>query len=213
MKHLFLFIIFLFTIGLQAQDFKLQTGDLIFQEDCAGSTDNTIKAVTASIGDYQFTHVGIVYIDDKDSIYVIEATRPKVTVTPLAEYLYPMKERSDCFPVSVVGRLKHECQYCIPLAIEEGLKLVGKDYDDGFIMGNDKYYCSELIYDIFLKANEGIPIFALNIMTFKSSVTGDITDGWKSYFEKYDLPIPEGQPGINPGAMSRSDVIDIIHYY
>ncbi|MBK5720573.1 hypothetical protein JGH11_06785 [Dysgonomonas sp. Marseille-P4677] len=213
MKNLLLLINFLYCLFSYAQDFKLQKGDLIFQESCTGKADNMIKAVTTSIGDYSFTHVGIVYIDNQDSVFIIEATHPKVTVTPLTEYLYPTKKGQNCFPRSVVGRLKEEYRHCIPKAIDEGLALVGKDYDDGFVMGNDKYYCSELLYEIFLKANEGIPIFPLNIMTFKSPITGDITDGWKEYFEKYSLPVPEGELGINPGAMSRSDVIDIVHCY
>ncbi|MFV0417646.1 MAG: YiiX/YebB-like N1pC/P60 family cysteine hydrolase [Dysgonomonas sp.] len=195
-----------------SDDFKLRSGDLIFQEACKGDSDNTIKEVTSSIGDYQFTHVGIVYIDEKDSIYVLEATRPKVTLTPLRDYLYP-QETDGCYPKSVVGRLMAEYEYCIPQALKEGMTLIGKDYDDGFILDNDKYYCSELIYNIFLKANDGIPIFPLNTMTFKSTQTGEITKGWIEYFEKYNLPVPEGELGINPGAMSRSDVLDIVFYY
>ena len=211
MKAILLMVLFLSGMTLCAEDFKLQRGDLIFQEDCASGTDSTIKAVTASIGDYQFTHVGIVYIDDNDSIYVLEATRPKVAKTPLNEYLYPGEK--GCYPKSVVGRLKEEYRHSIPDALSEGLALIGKDYDDGFILGNDKYYCSELIYEILLRANHGIPVFPLNTMTFKSADTEEVTDGWKEYFGKYNLPIPEGEPGINPGAMSSSYAIDIVHYY
>jgi len=196
----------------QADNFKLRNGDLIFQEDCSAGTDNTIKEVTSSIGDYQFTHVGIAYIDEKGKTYVIEATRPKVTITPLNEYLYP-KSSKGCYPRSVAVRLKDEYRELIPAAIGEAMKLIGKDYDDGFILGNDKYYCSELIYDILLKANKGRPVFTLNMMTFKSPDTGEITEGWTEYFNKYGLSVPEGELGINPGAMSRSDVIEIIHYY
>lgn len=212
MKAILLITLLLSGLTMHAEDFKLQSGDLIFQEDCASGTDNTIKAVTASIGDYRFTHVGIVYIDDNDSVYVLEATRPKVSKTPLNDYLHPA-EGKDCYPISVVGRLKEEYRHCIPAALTEGLTLIGKDYDDGFILGNDKYYCSELIYEILLRANHGIPVFPLNTMTFKSPDTDEATDGWKEYFGKYDLPIPEGEPGINPGAMSSADVIDILHYY
>lgn len=168
---------FLLIISLllnNTSEFKLQTGDLIFQEACDSKTGNVIKEVTSSIDNYQFTHVGIVYIDENDSIFVIEATRPKVCVTPLSKYLYP--DDGKCYPKSVVGRLKDEYQHCIPQAIKEGLKLVGKDYDDGFILNNDKY----------------------------------TSDGWVEYFKKYDLPIPEGELGINPGAMSRSGVVDIV---
>lgn len=192
--------------------FKLQTGDLIFQESCAGDMGNAIKEVTTSIAEYQFTHVGIVYIDENDSIFVIEATQPRVAKTPLHEYLYPGNGK-DCPPVSVVGRLKPEYRHCIPKAIENGLSLVGKEYDNGFVLGDDKYYCSELIYEILLKANNGNPIFSLNVMTFKSPETGEISDGWREHFQKYNLPVPEGELGINPGAMSQSDVIEIIHHY
>lgn len=193
-------------------DFKLQTGDLIFQESCTGSMGSAIKEVTTSVDEYQFTHVGIVYIDSNDSIFVIEATKPKVAKTPLREYLYPEDEK-DCPPVSVVGRLKPEYLHCIPKAIDESLSLIGKEYDNGFVLDNDKYYCSELIYEILLKANNEKPVFPLNVMTFKSSETGETSPGWTEHFKKYNLPIPEGELGINPGAMSRSDVIEIIHRY
>lgn len=193
-------------------DFKLQTGDLIFQESCSGDMGGAIKEVTASISEYQFTHVGMVYIDENDSIYVIEATQPRVAKTPLREYLYP-ENKKVCYPRSVVGRLKKEYHHCIPMAVKEGLSHIGKEYDNGFVLGDDKYYCSELIYEILLKANDGKPVFPLNIMTFKSTGTEVISDGWIKHFEKYGFPVPDGEPGINPGAMSRSAVIDIIHYY
>ncbi len=154
-----LILLILSLVSPANSEFKLQNGDLIFQEDCSAKTDNTIKEVTSSIGDYRFIHVGIVYIDEKGETYVIEATRPKVAVTLLNEYLYP-KDSRECFPPrSVVGRLKNEYQSLIPVAIDEAMKLVGKDYDDGFILDNDKYYCSELIYDILLKANKAKPCF------------------------------------------------------
>ncbi|MFV0331989.1 MAG: YiiX/YebB-like N1pC/P60 family cysteine hydrolase [Dysgonomonas sp.] len=193
-------------------NFKLQTGDLIFQESCTGTMGSAIKEVTTSVEEYQFTHVGIVYIDENDSIFVIEATQPRVAKTPLHEYLYPENEKS-CPPVSVVGRLKPEYQHCIPKAIAESFSLVGKEYDNGFVLGDDTYYCSELIYEILLKVNNGNPIFPLNVMTFKSPETGEVSSGWVEHFQKYNLPVPEGELGINPGAMSRSDVIEIIHRY
>ncbi|GHV16777.1 peptidoglycan peptidase [Bacteroidia bacterium] len=208
---MFLFIILSLNC-FQYDDFKLQTGDLIFQESCTGNMGSAIKEVTTSAEEYQFTHVGMVYIDENDSVFVIEATRPKVTKTPLREYLYPENEK-ECPPVSVVGRLKPEYRHCVPKAIEEGLSLIGKEYDNGFVLGDDTYYCSELVYEILLKANDGKPVFPLNIMTFKSPESGEISAGWIEHFKKYNKPVPEGEPGINPGAMSRSDVIEIVHRY
>jgi len=211
MKNILFILLLLLQLNARANDFKLQTGDLIFQESCSGDMGSAIKEVTSGIDQYHFTHVGMVYIDDNDSIFVLEATHPKVAVTPLQEYLYPKGE--TCFPVSVIGRLKSEYQHCIPQAIQEGFIHIGKEYDDGFVLGNDKYYCSEYIYEILLKANNGIPVFPLNVMTFKSPDSDEITEGWKEYFEKHNLPVLEGELGINPGAMSKSDVIDIVYYY
>ncbi len=101
----------------------------------------------------------------------------------------------------------------IPKAIQEAEKLVGKKYDDAFDLKNDQYYCSELIYQAFYIANQNKPVFPLNVMTFKSSQTGDFSPYWVGYFQKLGISIPEGELGINPGAMSRSDLVDIVYYY
>lgn len=193
-------------------EFQLQNGDLIFQESTGSQTGKAIKSVTESVGDYHFTHVGMVYIDHKADTFVIEATHPVVSVTPLREYLYPPKAKSH-YPNSVVGRLKPEFRHCIPLAIEEGLALLGKPYDDGYDLENDAYYCSELIYRILKRANGDIPLFPLNRMTFKAPGNDAFLPEWVAYFKRLGLPIPEGKPGINPGAMSRSEVIEIVHVY
>ncbi|MCD7977903.1 MAG: hypothetical protein LUG51_12400 [Tannerellaceae bacterium] len=150
--------------------FTLQTGDLIFQESCPGISDDTIKEVTESAGEYHFTHVGMVWIDENGSPFVIEATIPEVKITPLDEYLYP-ESKKECYPVSVVGRLKEKWQPLIPVAIREAFTHIGKAYDHGYILNNDSFYCSELIYEIFLKANDGDPVFPLNVMTFKSPLS------------------------------------------
>lgn len=190
---------------------ELRNGDLIFQESHSEKgAGNAIKNVTRSAGEYQFTHVGIVYIpNDEDGVFVIEATTPVVRMVPLHLYLLPDGEEGDD-PISVVGRLKDEYRHCIPGALREALQLLGKEYDYGFVLNNDKYYCSELIYDILLKANEGQEVFSLNRMTFKNNVSGKTDAGWLSFFESKGLEIPEGEWGINPGAMSTSSVIELL---
>lgn len=211
---IYIFII-LFIISLSSifsQNFEPKNGDLIFQESCSGSIGDAIKGVTTSVDENKFTHVGIVYVDPEDGrIYVLEATTPRVSLTPLQEYLYP--EREACFPKSVVGRLKAEFRHLIPKALNYGITLIGKEYDYGYVLNNDKYYCSELVYEILKYANDDNEVFPLNIMTFESVNTGEILPDWAEYFESRELPVPEGELGINPGAMSRSNVIDIIHYY
>ncbi len=210
MRYLAIFFASVISIA-NASAFELRNGDLIFQQACSGeSVGNAIKNVTQSAGNYQFTHVGIVYIPDgKDSTFVIEATIPEVRIVPLSEFLNKGSSKG-CRPVSVAGRLKPAYRFCIPKAIIEAKKLLGKPYDYGFALNNDKYYCSELIYDIFLKANEGKPVFELNKMTFKQKDSGQTDSNWIRYFNGKGLGIPEGEWGINPGAMSRSKVIDLL---
>lgn len=191
----------------------LKEGDLIFQESFSKNMDSAIKQVTSGIGNYNFTHVGIVYKDSlSDSFYVIEATHPRVKITPLEEYLI-QKKNENYPPISVVGRLKAPYQKLIPQAIKEALKLVGKEYDDAFDLTNDRYYCSELIYKILYISNQNKEIFPLNVMTFKSPKTGEYIPYWVNHFQKLGIPIPEGELGINPGAMSKSNVIDILYSY
>lgn len=193
-----------------SQNVTLKNGDLIFQEACPSEIENAIKQVTSSIDDYQFTHVGMVYIDSNDHVFVLEANIPEVVLTPLNDFLYPLNKK-ECSPKSVVGRLKKEYQYLIPKSLEIGITLIGKEYDYGYVLQNDSYYCSELIYEILKQANNGQEVFPLNIMTFKSSDSDQTTTEWIEYFQRHGFPIPEGELGINPGAMSQSDVIEILH--
>ena len=50
-------------------------------------------------------------------------------------------------------------------------------------------------------------------MTYNDPDTKEIFPIWKDYFQELNVPVPEGQPGLNPGGMSKSDYIDIVHFY
>jgi hypothetical protein len=80
-------------------------------------------------------------------------------------------------------------------------------------LDNDKYYCSELVYEIFLKVNNNEPVFNLNTMTFKAKNSDEFLPNWVEYYRKLGEAIPEGKLGINPGAMSKSDVLKIVFEY
>jgi hypothetical protein len=116
-------------------------------------------------------------------------------------------------PKVVVGRLKPAFYRLIPSAIREAFALKGKPYDKVFAINNDSFYCSELIYEIFLRANNDRPVFALQPMTFKDPDTGATLPAWKQYFSKLGISVPEGELGINPGGISRSSVLSIIYLY
>jgi len=82
-------------------------------------------------------------------------------------------------------------------------------YDDEYVYNNGAYYCSELIYDAFMFANNGTPFFRLFPMTYKQPGTNDYFPAWVEYYKQICKPIPEGQPGCNPGGISVSDTIEI----
>lgn len=188
---------------------RLRNGDLIFQEACGGNTEDAIKSVTSSAEDYDFTHVGMVCIQGGEA-YVLEATVPCVALTPIRDFLYP--ETDSCPPVSVLARLKPEYRKLIPEALRLGLGHLGKAYDYAYVLGNDRYYCSELIYQILKDANQGKEVFPLNVMTFCDS-TGRVLPAWETYFKQHSAPVPEGEAGINPGAMSRSKVLRLLRSF
>ena len=56
-------------------------------------------------------------------------------------------------------------------------------------------------------------IFNSNPMTFKDPETQKIMPIWEEYYKNLNSKVPEGEIGINPGIMSISKNIDIVHHY
>lgn len=141
--------VLLLTIALYAQKpFDLKTGDILFQTNKARTSFvKAIENVTTSLDDLNFSHVGVVLVED-GQVFVLEATQPDVCKTPLEKFLKQAKSVNGN-PVVVVGRLKPKYQKSIPRAIEILKSFLGKPYDYVFLPDNDKYYCSEIIYLAF----------------------------------------------------------------
>lgn len=206
-----LILMFLMISSFYAQDYKPQTGDFLFLDLDCGSFCQAIKKVTYGIDGTKPDHVGIVYINDKNRAYVIEADTKGVVKTRIDSFLNRSVDAKG-HPKVMVGRLKEEYRGSIDPAIKRLLALLGKPYDFAFDINNDSYYCSELLYKGFLdKANK--PIFTLEPMTFNDPDTKAIFPIWDDYFKKLGIPVPEGKPGLNPGSISRSDKIEIVYKY
>jgi hypothetical protein len=194
------------------RNFALQPGDLLFQDSDLGPLCDAIEKVTTGFQGANFSHIGIVAKDDSGNLVVIEAVSNGVVNTPLQTFLgrsFDARGR----PKVVVGRLKMPYRHLIPSALKEALTLKGKPYDKVFAIDNEAYYCSELIYEVFLRANDNKPVFVLQPMTFKDPDTGEMLAAWEDYFSKLGVSIPEGQPGINPGGISCSPVLSVVHKY
>lgn len=206
---LFWFTGILPTIFSQEVKFKFKEGDFLFQDLDCGDLCTAIEKVTPGYKNYKFSHIGLVYKDNKRDFYVIEAIGKGVCLTPLDSFLLRSTD-ADNNPKIMVGRIKQEYSYLTKKAINKALKLLNYPYDDEFIINNNQYYCSELIYEVFKYANKGKDFFILQPMTFKDPETKEFFPAWVDYYRTLKKPIPEGKPGINPGQISLSNKIHII---
>ena len=186
---------------------ELQEGDLLFQDLDSSPLCDAIELVTPGYKDANFSHIGLVVLDN-DTLKILEAIPPKVVLTDMKSFFsrsYDAEGKSKI----IAGRLKDEFQYTIKNAIIYAKSKVGIEYDEAFIMNNNLYYCSELIFEAFEKDS----IFKLKPMTFLHPETNDTLIVWKNYYSKLGLTIPQNEPGINPGTMSLSNKIEIIYSY
>ena len=63
-----------------------------------------------------------------------------------------------------------------------------------FLPDNNKYYCSELIYEGFFGKTSH---FLLTPMYF-GSPPSKAYQTWENYYKKRNLPLPKNKPGISP---------------
>lgn len=187
----------------------IQTGDLLFQQWDGSDFAKAINAVTEGANGEDYAHVGLV-LTVEDSLQVLEAvTGDGVILRPLQSFLNASLD-DDGNPRVAVGRLKKDYSDAIPDINQWATAKIGMPYDSLFVYGNEKYYCSELIHDAFNQNVAGGDVFELAPMTFKDPETKDFFPVWVDYYQKYNEAIPEGEPGINPGLMSRSEKIEIV---
>lgn len=200
-------------------EFSLQIGDILFQDLDSSPLCDAIEKVTPGYNDYNFSHIGIVvelgdpncinsdYIYEND-IKILEAIPEKVKTTRLDSFLNRSFD-SDSMPKVVVGRLKKQYHFLIEDAVSFLKSKIGVKYDHYFIEKNNQYYCSELIHEAFSKDS----IFFQKPMTFLEPETEKIMDIWDEYYKNLNFEVPQGKIGINPGIMSISQNIEIIHHY
>ncbi|MGB3617444.1 MAG: YiiX/YebB-like N1pC/P60 family cysteine hydrolase [Catalinimonas sp.] len=199
---LFLFVMMGPVFG---QGFRLQPGDLLFQDLDCGPLCDAIEAVTEGTEGADFSHVGIVSRVEGDRVWITEAVAAGVVRTPLANFLRRSADASGR-PKVVVGRLKAAHRARIPDALAQLRHYEGRPYDRVYRMDDSTYYCSELVQEVF-------GLFTVQPMTFLDPATGRTFPAWVDYYEALGVPIPEGAPGLNPGGVSRSDALDIVHAY
>ena len=146
-----------------------------------------IEATTQS----PYSHVGIIE-NRGGKLFVIMAVEPVVMEVPLEQLL----QRAQGPPL--IMRVKDPQNSNVG---EQGLAkaktYLGRPYDNNFVLGDDKLYCSELIYYSFPQ----IP-FRLKVMHF-----APYTEQWTQVMGH---PPPEGQWGISPGDIANSPFLEKI---
>jgi hypothetical protein len=190
----------------------MQEGDFLFQEGDCGPFCEAIKKVTSGVDGLDFAHIGLVKKNLAGDWVVLEAIFDGVVETPLNTFLE--RDLDDAGkPKVAVGRLMEKYRNLIPLALTHAEKYMGKPYDRVFDINNDAYYCSELIYFIFKEANLSEDVFFLEPMTFIDPDSGKTFPEWEKYYRDLGAEIPENEPGINPGSISRSNKMEIFYPY
>ena len=180
----------------------MREGDLIFQELDCGPMCTAIETVTEGVNGRDFSHCAMV-IEEHDSLKVIEAIGAGVQITSMSDFL----QRSNKV---LAARLKTSDKGVISRAVKYSKTLLGKPYDYVFLLNNDQYYCSELLYESFKVANHGKPVFELEPMTFVDPKTKTYYPVWVDYYHALHIRIPEGKPGLNPGSISRSEKLELL---
>ena len=215
-KLLLLFLISFFTCN---QEFKLKEVDFLFQDLDSSPLCDAIELVTPGYKGSNFSHIGmVVELGDpycinpdynyNDHIRVLEALPDKVKTTSIDSFLNRSFDDNNN-PKVIVGRLKPKYRHTIQNAIAFLESKLEMKYDNVFLMNNNSYYCSELIYEAFEKDS----IFQLKPMTFLHPETKDTLKIWKKYYSDLGVKIPQNKLGINPGIMSLSDKIEVVHVY
>jgi hypothetical protein len=177
----------------------LQHGDLLFTQ--IGSDQNAISAVTEGYCGARVNHVGIVVKNNK-GVFVLEAFPPEVRVTQLAVFLRRSNDVSGN-PRYIGARLKPAYTHLINPAIQFGLSRRDTPYDVLYLNDELALYCSELLVDMFKTANNGTPFFTEHPMSFRDLVSGEILPAWVEYYERFGMDVPDGEPGSNPGDISK----------
>ena len=192
--------------------FDLKPGDLLFQDLDCGPVCDAIEVNNPGVDGARLSHVGIVSRIEKGKVYITEAFVDGVKEVSFKDFISRTSDKKGRAKV-LVGRINLD-EKLINKAVEKARSVIGAKYDLGFNfdVSDNKYFCSELVYDAFRDENNK-PIFELKAMTFKEPGTNKIKEVWVKYFKDIKTRVPEGGMGISPGEISMSKYVNMVHYY
>ena len=157
----------------------LENGDLIFVKD----SSDIGKAIQESTGNY--SHVAI-FLDG----FIYHATTEGGVIAMTSE---------DFFVAGKVYDLYRYAEIDCTEVKKRAESHLGAPYNVSFYPDGDGFYCSQYIADI-------LPIFETISMKFGDNIQ-EISDFWREYSQKLDLPVPLTQPGTNPSQLAASPLL------
>lgn len=205
-------VLFLLLSGLLiscSNRFALRSADLLFQVNKRSDFTDAIITSTGSVRELSFSHVGIAVVEKRQKFVMEASTKGGVQKISLKKFLEKSARDTAGNPLVVVYRLKDKADANV--VINNASKYLGLPYDSAFQPNDEAMYCSELVYKSFLDAT-GKPMFHAKAMSFSDS-TGKTSGLWIDYFKRMGKPVPEGEPGTNPNAMSKETIIQEVHRF
>lgn len=210
-SNLFL-LCFILLVGCSADSFQgddislknLHEGDLMF---VVKETSNPITDATQGIDGLKIDHVAIYHHTDSAD-YALEAIGKGVVLTPLTAFLNRTKGKEGK-PLVAVGRVIADCD--MNTSMKRALSYLGRAYDHFYMPDDKEIYCSELVQKSFVD-HHGLPVFPTIPMSFHDK-DGKILDSWKQFYAFYHREVPEGEPGTNPGQLSRDKAVKVTHAF
>jgi hypothetical protein len=191
---------------------RLKSGDLLFTVVADTTTDNLGTAIVkATNRDHapHIDHVGIV-CTHKGRLHVLEATtRGGVRLCPLDAFLIQADHTADGKPLVLVGRIKDD--FDRRTSLRNAKAYLGRQYDAVYSPTDDEIYCSELVQKSYVD-HKGNLIFSPEPMSFHGA-DGHILPYWTAFYQSRGLPVPEGEPGSNPTALSQHPAVSLIGRY
>jgi hypothetical protein len=101
----------------------------------------------------------------------------------------------------VIYQLKHEYQNTIESAVTKAKTMLGKPYNQTYVLNEESYYCSDFVERAFRES----AVFKHIPMNFKNPKTGKIDNFWIDFYKKQNLEVPQDKPGTNPNQLSDSE--------
>lgn len=184
----------------------LKNGDILFCGTTGSDLSNAIDVVTKTSAGHNYSHMGILSVENGQSTVIHAYPGTGVTEDPLETFVSNRNaEGSDVFAYRIQGYENQKAQQ----AIAHARTLLGKPYNDSYIITEEEqkdYYCSQLVYEAFASDS----VFQLFPMTFKDPATDSFYPTWVHYYDSLGVAIPEDEPGCNPNKMATNAQLDFI---